>query len=482
MMESVRIEPVALAEVLGTQAPDVFVTGLSIDSTQVNPGDVFVALPGRNHHGASFAEDALARGAVAIVTDEIGRTTVGNLPIPVIVVPSPRAHLGSWAARLYRTDQHRMRIVGVTGTNGKTTVAHLVAGGAAAMGLRVAVIGTLGIEFEGTRVPTGRTTPEAPVLHRWLAVMAASEIDLVVVEVSSHAMSEHRVDGVPFAVAAFTHLSHDHLDYHGTMEAYFAAKASLFTDAYARQAVVGIDDEWGRRLADQVQIPCTTWSCHRGDVTGTSLAGGVRIVDADDRTVDMALSLTGAFNVANATCAAAVLKRLGLSVWDHPDAFAQVTVPGRMETIMRADGARIIVDYAHTPDAIERVVNAVRGTGRIVVVIGAGGDRDHGKRRGMGVAAGAYADIVIVTDDNPRSEDPAAIRAEVIAGVQSTAAQVFEIADRRAAIERALAVAGAGDTVLVLGKGHEGGQEVGGVMTAFDDRVVVREAIVGSSP
>ena len=481
MMESVRIEPVALHEVLGSQAPDVFVTGISIDSTQVNPGDVFIALPGRNHHGASFAEDARAHGAVAVVTDEVGRTIIGTLSIPVVVVPTPRVHLGSWATRLYRTDQHRMRIVGITGTNGKTTVAHLVAGGAASMGARVAVIGTLGIEFEGTHVPTGRTTPEAPVLHRWLAVMAASGIDLVVVEVSSHAMSEHRVDGVPFAVAAFTHLSHDHLDYHGTMEAYFEAKASLFTAAHAQQAVVGIDDEWGRRLADQVDIPCTTWSCQHADVTGTPLAGGVRIADAQGRSVDMPLALTGAFNVANATCAAAVLQQLGLSVWTHPDAFAQVTVPGRMETIIRADGARIIVDYAHTPDAIERVVNAVRGDGRMVVVIGAGGDRDHGKRRGMGVAAGAHADIVIVTDDNPRSEDPATIRAEVIGGVQSTAAHVVEIGDRRAAIERALAEAGAGDTVLVLGKGHEGGQEVGGVITAFDDRVVVREAIVGSS-
>lgn len=481
MMGGVRIEPVALAEVLGTQAPHVLVTGISIDSTDVNPGDVFIALPGRNHHGASFAADALARGAVAIVTDDVGSAMVGALPIPVVVVPEPRTHLGTWAARLYGTGQQPMRIVGVTGTNGKTTVAHLVAGGAVAMGLRVAVIGTLGIEFEGTHVPTGRTTPEAPVLHRWLAVMAASGVDLVVVEVSSHAMSEHRVDGVPFTVAAFTHLSHDHLDYHGTMEAYFAAKASLFTDAHARQAVIGIDDDWGRRLADQVDIPCTTWSCHRGDITGTALAGGVRIVDSDGRAVDMALSLTGAFNVANATCAAAVLLQLGLPVWAHPDAFAQVTVPGRMETIMRDDGTRIIVDYAHTPDAIERVISAVRGDGRIVVVIGAGGDRDHGKRRGMGVAAGANADIVIVTDDNPRSEDPATIRAEVMAGVQSTAAQVFEVGDRRAAIARALGAAGAGDTVLVLGKGHEGGQEVDGVITAFDDRVVVREVIAEMS-
>jgi UDP-N-acetylmuramoyl-L-alanyl-D-glutamate--2,6-diaminopimelate ligase len=473
------VDPIDLRVVVDGNAPAVEITGISIASTDVQPGDVFVAMPGVTHHGASFATDAVSRGASAVITDHQGADIIGEIDVPIIIRNDLRENVGHWSSRIYRTGEHALRIIGVTGTNGKTTVAQLVRSGCEAAGLRVAVIGTLGIESDGVTIPTGRTTPEAPVLHRWLATFEQQGIDIVVVEVSSHAMSEHRVTGVVFDIAAFTHLSQDHLDYHGTMEAYFAAKSELFTATFARQAVIGIDDEWGLRLAESCVIPATTWSCHRGDVTGKAISGGLRIALPGGDVVDMPMPLPGAFNIENATCSAAILEIIGISPRIYPHAFADVRIPGRMEAIHRHDGVAVIVDYAHTPDAIDRVIGSIERTGRVIVIIGAGGDRDQGKRRGMGVAAGQQSDVVIVTDDNPRSEDPRAIRSEVMAGVQTTSAELIEIGDRRAAIAQALSLAVGGDTVLVLGKGHEGGQEVNGVVSPFDDRAVVRDLLGG---
>lgn len=455
-------------------APDISVTGINVASGDVAPGDVFIALPGRVHHGARYVDDAIGRGAVAIVTDSAGAQMLQACPIPVIIREELRPQVGRWAAAIYRTTKHAIRVVGITGTNGKSTVAHLVAAGCRQAGFRVGIVGTLGISIDDRIVTSPRTTPEAPVLHRWLAECQQTGVDIAIVEVSSHAISEHRIGGIMFDVAAFTNLSQDHLDYHGTMDSYFAAKAELFTPTYAKRAVIGIDDEWGRRLAAQVEIPFTTWSMVAGDVTGSVIPGGVLITDRTGASSEMVMPLPGSFNAANATCAAAMLGELGIVPVSHPQSFADVHVPGRMETFQSNDVV-VIVDYAHTPDAIERVLESVTTPGRMIVVIGAGGDRDQGKRRGMGVAAGERAALVVVTDDNPRSEDPAAIRAEVIAGAQGRSATVVEIADRRAAIGHAIALAEPGDTVLVLGKGHEGGQEVGGVITPFDDRHVVRE-------
>ena len=317
-------------------------------------------------------------------------------------------------------------------------------------------------------------------------------VDSVAVEVSSHALEEGRVDGVKFAVAGFTNLSQDHLDYHGTMDAYFAAKAALFTPSRCALAVIGIDDEWGQRLSEQVTVPVVTWSAHdeasstlgapnRADWTLSTREGVWTAEGPGGERTPLDMPLPGAFNRANTLCAFVMLRQLGIEGSVAAGGIAQVRVPGRMEWICRGGPVTAIVDYAHSPDAIEAAIATVRvdTTGRVIVVIGAGGDRDRAKRPIMGARAALHADVVIVTDDNPRSEDPSAIRAAVIQGALDSGSQadVEEVADRRLAIRRAVALAQSGDIVLVLGKGHEQGQEIAGTMLPFDDRDEVRHAL-----
>jgi UDP-N-acetylmuramoyl-L-alanyl-D-glutamate--2,6-diaminopimelate ligase len=464
-----------LSSVLG-EGPDLAVSGFTVDSRHVGPGEVFVALPGHHMHGARFATAAVEAGAIAVITDETGREACAQLSVPVVVVANPRARLGGWCRALYATGDLDLRLVGVTGTNGKTSVTHMVEAGCLHAGLGAGIIGTLGVRFPGVDESGERTTPEAPQMHRMLRDMAQHGVDVAVVEVSSHALAEHRVDGLMFDIAAFTNLSRDHLDYHGSMEDYFAAKASLFTRERSRLGLVGIDDEWGQRLAAQCSIPIQTWSCvdSKADWFGQATEEGLVIRDPAGARFTVHLHRIGPLQAANATCAAAILRSLG--VGDIGNALIGLQIPGRMEEFSSADGVHVIVDYAHTPVAIEQVIASVERTGRVIVVLGAGGDRDREKRPAMGLAAAA-ADMVIVTDDNPRSEDPAAIRASVLAGVQGAAGVVEVIADRRVAIERAVAHAQPGDTVLVLGKGHEQGQECAGVVHPFDDREVVRIAL-----
>lgn len=463
-----------LGAVLGVTAPNVSIRGLAVDSARVRPGDLFVALPGRRVHGADFGAAAVDRGAVAIVTDAAGAER--KAAVPVVVVEEPRQKLGTWCARLYGTASLPLRIVGITGTNGKTTVAHLVDAAARSAGLTTGIIGTLGIRFPGTDIAGWRTTPEAPDVHRTLVDMAESGVQLAILEVSSHAISERRIDGLRFDCVAFTNLSQDHLDYHGTMENYFHAKADLFTPERARRAVIGVDDEWARRLAAQVSLAHTTWSAHdpEADWFGQFVDGTVRVRTPERTVIQVKLDLPGDFNLSNATCAIAIVSELGITV--EPDAFAGLRIPGRMETFRAQDGLRVVVDYAHSPDAIERVINNCSDGGRIIVVLGAGGDRDAKKRFGMGEATRAAA-AVVITDDNPRSEDAQSIRSELLAGVQSVGVRVQEIPDRRAAVRSAIEQAGSGDTVLVLGKGHETGQEIAGEVLPHDDRLVVAEVI-----
>lgn len=465
-----------LGVVLGVTAPRVVVRGLAIDSSQVQPGDVFIALPGRRVHGADFVDSAIDRGAVAVVTDTTGSERCGDVPVPVVVIENPRHKVGAWCARLFGTASLPLRIVGVTGTNGKTTVAHLIESAASSAGLTTGIIGTLGIRYPGTHVAGWRTTPEAPDVHRTLVAMANSGVQLAILEVSSHAVSERRIDGVKFDCVAFTNLSRDHLDYHGDMEAYFQAKADLFTPERARRAVIGIDDDWGTRLASQTAVAHTTWSTidPEADWFGHATHSGVRVRTPERTAINVDLDLPGDFNVGNATCAIAVVTELGISVDSH--ALNGCRIPGRMETFRASDGLRVIVDYAHTADAIERVIDNCTDSDRIIVVLGAGGDRDTDKRFAMG-AATVKADAVVVTDDNPRSEDPRSIREQVIAGAVSVGRPVDDIADRRAAVRSAIERAGPGDTVLVLGKGHETGQEIAGITHPFDDRTVVTEIL-----
>ena len=492
-----HVDPCAvagLAAMLGVEPAaelgGVAVTGVTHDSRQVRPGDLYAALPGSRSHGASYSAHAADAGAVAVLTDAAGADLVEGLP--VLVVADARAQLGRVAARVYGDPARELLIVGVTGTNGKTTTSYLVESGLRAAGHRTGMIGTVETQIGDECVASERTTPEAPDVHALLALMRERGVTACVMEVSSHALVYGRVDGIVFDIAGFTNLSQDHLDFHVDLEDYFTAKARLFTRARSRRGVVVVDDEYGRRLAStDGTVPVTTVSTRGTDadwqvVSREPAAGLTRIVlhGTRGRRVALTSPIPGDFNVANAALALVLLIDAGVAVDDAARGIAECTgVPGRMERVP-SHGPLALVDYAHTPDAVETVLRALRPStaGRLVVVIGAGGDRDQNKRPLMGAAAARNADVVVVTDDNPRSEDPTAIRAAVLAGAYGVPvahrAEIHEVAGRRAAIRAAVEMAaGPADTIAVVGKGHEQGQEARGVVHPFDDRAVLAEML-----
>lgn len=488
--------PLTLAELLpGRALPAIVIRGVAENTADVRPGDLFAGLPGGRVHGAYFADAAIRAGAVALLTDHAGLRCLSDVTVPVAVVDHPQAILGPLAARVAGRPADGMRIIGVTGTNGKTTVTWLVRAGLAAAGIPTATLGTLGCNFAGQTLPLGYTTPPAPVLQRTLADLRTRGAQAVAMEVSSHALASHRVDGTTMAVAAFTNLSRDHLDFHGTMEAYFAAKRRLFTRDFTARAIVAVDDVWGQRLAGMIseELACTTVSLRdpRADwtIAGQRLGpqGSTAELIGPGGSLAVSIAMPGAVNLANALVAAAILTDLAVPATSIVAGLASARVPGRMAQVTVPGAPLGIVDYAHTPHAIEAVCSSMRAVlpaqSRLIVVIGAGGERDTGKRQGMGAAAASHADIVVVTDDNPRGEDPAAIRAQVLAGTEilaSCAHRVEEIAGRAAAIARAVALAAPEDLVLVLGKGHETGQEVAGRQLEFDDQQVLAEALAGA--
>ena len=468
---------------------DLVATGISVASARVESGDLFVALPGGNAHGAEYAGDAVARGAVAVLTDDRG---AGLLPdVPAIVVDDPRARLAEVSAWFYDHPSTAFRTIGVTGTQGKTTATYLAE--AALSARRPAIVGTIGTRIAGVQAASSLTTPEAPDLQALFAVMREEAVDACVLEVSSHALTLGRVDGFTFDVGVFLNLGRDHLDFHGDVQSYFLAKAALFTPSRARHAVVNADDTQGKALIELIgdQIPVTTFSTagrvadwRATNIRAHRLGTDLSVLMPDGRDLPLSVPLPGIFNVSNAV---AVLAALAAAGFDPEEAAAGIAsspgVPGRMERIEEGQDFTVVVDYAHKPDAITAVLAALRPVtaGRLIVVVGAGGDRDQGKRPLMGAAAAQVADLVIVTDDNPRSEDPAAIRSSVLAGASVGPAAVVEVADRRDAIEHAIALAHRGDAVVIAGKGHETGQEIAGEVHPFDDRIVVREALARST-
>ncbi|MFB8280665.1 UDP-N-acetylmuramoyl-L-alanyl-D-glutamate--2,6-diaminopimelate ligase [Nocardia colli] len=489
------------AEAIGPALAEIQVTGIEQRSQAVRPGDLFTALPGAQAHGARFARDAVERGAVAVFTDAAGAELAGELNVPVLVKENPRAALGELSALIYGNPCERLRIVGITGTSGKTTTSYLVEAGLAAAGLSTALIGTIETRIGGRRVPSALTTPEAPQLHAMFALMVEQGVDAVVMEVSSHALALGRVDGVRFAVGGFTNLSQDHLDFHADFEDYFAAKRRLFeptSPIAARTAVICVDDQWGRRLADGLDGPITVSTTGTGDwaLDGAITAhGGEQDFTAagPDGNIAVRLRLPGRYNVANGLLAIAVCAAAGVEASIAAPALATVDVPGRMQRVERGQNFLAIVDYAHKPAALESVIATLRGhlaadtpesPGRLAVVVGAGGDRDAGKRPLMGAVAARGADLVIITDDNPRSEDPADIRAALRAGAlaETERGEVRELGDRAEAIAAAVNWAQPGDVVLVAGKGHEAGQEIRGVKHPFDDRDVLAAALDKRSP
>ncbi len=443
----------------------VEVTAVEHDSRRVRPGALFCCLPGRHEDGHDHAAAAVAAGAAGLLAE---RPLELDVPQVWVEPGTARQAMATVSAELYGHPARDLTMVGVTGTNGKTTVTHLVAALLDRAGARCGVIGTL----DGVH-----TTPEAPELHRRLRQLVDQGHRAVAMEVSSHALAQHRVHGVVFDVAVFTNLSRDHLDHHGSMEDYFAAKAALFRPESARHAVVAVDDEWGRRLADSVRgLPVTRVS--RADAGDVALEAGRTGFTWRGRRVTV--PLTGAFNVDNAVTAATVATVLGVGVDQVVEGLAAAApVPGRMEVVEPGPPFAVVVDYAHTPAALQAAMEAAAALaegGRVVCVFGCGGDRDPGKRPEMGAVADRLADVVVLTSDNPRSEDPAAIIEDVRAGMVGRAEVVVE-PDRGAAVRRAIAAARPGDVVLVAGKGHETTQTAGGTSVPFDDRHEARRAL-----
>jgi len=489
-----RVSGAALRRMLGLpDGPPDEVTGVTLDSRRVLPGDLYAALPGAHTHGARFAAMAQSAGAVAVLTDPSGAEIMRGDPgctLPVLVVDDPRAVLGPVSAWVYGQPAAALTTTGITGTNGKTTTSYLIDAALRAAGRSTGLIGTVATQIGDEVMPAVRTTPEAPDVHALLAVMRERGVSDVTMEVSSHALELGRVDGVRFDLAVFTNLTRDHLDFHGDMDSYFAAKAGLFTPARAGAGLVCVDDEWGRALVAGARVPTTTYSVGSpadwtaGDIRSAAHGASTFTAHGPSGAIPAGVGLPGVFNVANALAALAVAVGQGVDAHVAAEAIRNCPgVPGRMERIRAGQPFLAVVDYAHTPDAVSRAITAARESlpGRVIVVLGCGGDRDQDKRAAMGAVAAQGADVVFITDDNPRSEEPSAIRSAIMVGARGVAssdrAVLHDEGDRRRAITSAVEEAGPGDCVLILGKGHEQGQEVAGVVTPFDDRVVVREAL-----
>lgn len=484
--------PGVISAPASSDSGEVRCSGATIRAQDARPGDLFCGVPGTSTHGARFAAEAVAAGAVAVLTDSAGAAVLAEagVDVPVLLHDDPRSVLGPAAAVIYGAPSTKMTLVGITGTSGKTTTSFLVEAALGATQATTGLIGTVGTRIAGVDVPTSLTTPEGTALQGLFASMVEQGVTSAVMEVSSHALAQNRVGGTRFAVGAFTNLSQDHLDYHPTMEDYFAAKALLFVPdesgdgPVCEQAVICVDDEWGNRMADlrrDAGLPLVTvattgpadWtagavSAHADGTQRFTLTG------PGGQSFSATVGLPGAYNVANAALALVVAHEAGVPLADAVRGIGAVAVPGRVQRIDRGQDFLAVVDYAHKPAALDAVIATLRGqtAGRIAVVVGAGGDRDRGKRPLMGEAAARAAELVIVTDDNPRTEDPAAIRAAVRAGAEAVpgGGEVREIGDRRAAITEAVDWARTGDVVLIAGKGHEAGQEINGVKHPFDDR------------
>ncbi|MFC8791106.1 UDP-N-acetylmuramoyl-L-alanyl-D-glutamate--2,6-diaminopimelate ligase [Streptomyces cinereoruber] len=493
--ERVRPTPLGdLAAHLGIDPPgDAEVSGITHDSRAVRPGDVYAALPGARLHGADFVAQAAGLGAAAILTDPAGAERAAATGLPVLVVEDPRGRMGELAAEIYGRPGADLLKIGITGTSGKTTTAYLVEGGLRGAGRRTGLVGTVEMRIGDERVKSERTTPEATDLQALFAVMRERDVEAVAMEVSSHALVLGRVDGCVFDVAVFNNLSPEHMEFHSDMEDYFRAKAGLFTPERSRLGVVNLDDAYGRRLVEEAGVPVLTFSAEgRTDadwraedlVLGSHDSTFTAVGPGGERIAATA-PLPGPFNVANTLAAIAVLAAAGLDPKAAAEGVAAVPgVPGRLERVDAGQPYLAVVDYAHKTDAVESVLRSLREVteGRLHVVIGCGGDRDTTKRGPMGAAAARLADTAVLTSDNPRSEDPLAILTAMLAGAAAVPAEergeVLVLADRAAAIAAAVARARPGDTVLVAGKGHEQGQEIAGAVRPFDDREVLRAAIL----
>ena len=485
----------ARADTTVPEPSGVSVTGASVDSKNVAPGDLFGAFPGFNRHGAVFAADAVAAGAVAILTDAAGAEQLLTIGVPVLIASDARLAMGEAAALIFGDPSRDLVFVGVTGTNGKTTTSYFIDNALAQTHPHRGLMGTVELRIGDEAVESPRTTVESPVLHALLGRMREEGVTAAITEVSSHAAALERISGAQFAVAVFTNLQWDHLDFHGTMENYLKAKAKLFAPGRARRAVINIDDQWGRQLASEVKIPVETvatrldsassgaalaanWAVTEADIGLDGIGSRFTFRDPQGELHEAHSPLPGLVNVSNALVAIVTAHAAGIDLADAINGVASAPgVPGRMERVIERSAADplAIVDYAHTPDALTLALEGVRPItpGKLILIFGSDGDRDQGKRPVMGEIAARLADVIVLTDENPRSEEPAAIRAAIRAGIQNVRpdlADVHEVEPRVAAVEYGLRLGVPGDTVIVTGKGHEPTQEVAGVFYRYNDR------------
>ena len=486
-----------LLHLLGTPilpTPSRF-NGVTHDSRKVTPGDIYVALRGANFDGHDFIANAMSMGAAAVIVEQSRQALLVAGNIPGWSVQDPRQVMGYVADIVYNHPTHHMHVVGVTGTNGKTSTTHIIAHLAKGLFQQTGIIGTLGAFASGVSVPGQRTTPEAPDLQSMLSAMQSHSVDVVAMEVASHALVHGRVNGCLFDAAVFTNLTQDHLDFHGSMECYFEAKARLFTthfDAASQRgkqpfAIIGIDTEWGNRLCAMMRdFPFATYSVNAGAAADLA-AENIRLSASstefdllfDNQSFRVVLPLGGAFQIQNALAALGWFIGAGGSVGDGVALLRTCPqIPGRFEVVSSKQSFAVVVDYAHTPDGLENVLSTARElcSGKLICVFGCGGDRDRSKRPLMGAIAEKYSDEIIVTSDNPRSEDAEAIIDQIIAGMSNNCV-VRRESDRRLAIAQAVTSRGSDDVVIIAGKGHETYQIVHDQVIPFDDRLVASEEL-----
>ncbi len=460
------------------------ITGVSQSSSGIVAGDIFVALPGDKFHGADFVLDAIAKGALAILTDEIGASKISG--VPVLVSSNPRRSAGILSAWFYAEPMRDLYSIGITGTNGKTTVTTLLHQIMEAAGRESGLIGTVETRIGDDVLVSKRTTPESSDLQALCALMRERHMRNIIMEVSSHAISLERVRGSHFAVVGFTNLSQDHLDFHGSMESYFKAKAELFTFEYADLAVINIDDAYGARLVKLAELPVITLSrkdamatWHYTSIVRDYVGASISIRGSGGILIESKTSLFGGFNYDNLLMAVAIAVESGVDPIDVAAIIPRLTgAVGRLEAVRLGQRFTALVDYAHSPDAVVRVLETAHEItdGNVIAVLGCGGDRDISKRSLMGMALRDGADIAIFTSDNPRSENPEAILGHMIENIEILSPNQV-ISDRALAIKTAVNHAKTGDVVIILGKGHEKGQEIAGVVHAFDDRIELARAI-----
>lgn len=480
----------------GQDLERIELTGVSISSRDVDQGDLYVAMPGARVHGASFAADAVEQGAVAVVTDERGARLCeeAGVEAPVLVVDEPRLALGELSAWIYRTDPDEPKLYGITGTNGKTSCAYILDAILGQLGVVTGLTTTVERRIGDERVDASLTTPEASELHALIARMQEVGVHAASIEVSAQAVTRHRVDGILFDVVGFINLSHDHLDDYDTFDDYFAAKLELFTPERARRGVVSLDSEWGGRVVEESRIPISTitsrpdveadWRVVVKKQKGTKTS--FDLIAPDGRSISTSIPMPGWFSAANAGLAIAMLVESGYDLGEiahvlERDGKIDAYVPGRTELISGKKGPRFYLDYGHTPDAFEQTLGALREftEGRVIMIFGADGDRDTTKRPDMGRIAAELADIVIITDYNPRTEDPAAIRAVLLEAARAAAPgkDIREIPDARLGMREAIALAEEGDTILIAGPGHETTTEVAGEKIHYSARDEARQAL-----